>query len=227
MGGTMSQLDYVGLATALIAYNFVMNWSERWVDTWARREYEGWRRVLNSWVALPGWVWQPMLFVVGNLAATAVFLYWRNSFPVDKRVNRDAIMGLTFANVPLFHMWTPLLLWGPMYWWAAALDSFLVLGTSTAVVALMGVEDAWLPFGIYISYPIFALFVLIATLVFWWYGRDVMEAMSRRNMRPMRTRPVMPEELSPVIMESRYTNGKPARYTRGGGALAQPNPVYY
>lgn len=89
----MSNLDWVALPVSLIAHFFELSLAGRWTDAISRLKYENWRERLNSWIAFPGWFWQPLLFVLQALVASAIFLYWRNSFPVDKRVHRDAIMG--------------------------------------------------------------------------------------------------------------------------------------
>lgn len=169
----MSNLDWVALPVALIAYFFEFGMAGRWTDAVYARKYVSWRERLGSWFIPVIWFWTPMLFFLQALAASAIFLYWRNSFPVDARVHRDAILGLTIANVFFLKMWTHLLLWGPGYWWAAAVDSFFVFATGTAVVILMGIENAWLPFGLYLLYPIVAFFAMVVTLIFYWNATDL------------------------------------------------------
>lgn len=169
----MSQLDWVGLAVAAVGYYYQLAWAERWTDYVSRRKYDTWRTALNTWVAMPGYAWQPLLFIVNALATAATFLYWRNSYPVDDTVRAEAIMGLLFTSVFFMQFWTPLLLWGPRFWWMAALDSLLLLGSSTAALALMGVEDAWLPFGLYFIVPVMAAIIVVTTIAFWLWSATI------------------------------------------------------
>ena len=164
----MAKLDWVALPVALLAYFFDLGLASRWTERAARMKYEGWRMGVRTWFAWPGWAWQPLLFVLQGLAASAIFLFWRNEFASTPTANFDAVMGLTIANVFFLHLWTPLFLWGPRWFWAATLDAFFVFATGVAVLALIGVEKAWLPFGLYITYPVVMFFVMIFSLVFWW-----------------------------------------------------------
>jgi len=157
-----------------------MFWSESWTHTVSRYKYAKWREYLNSWIGLPGWFWMPFLAIMVGLAGSGAFLYLRNHFATHaNNTNRLAIWGLFFPNVFFFQFWTPLMLWGPMYWWGAALDSLFIFGTGLAIVILMGIEGSYLPMGLWIGYTFCAGVVMIATLVFWWYGNEVAVAMER------------------------------------------------
>jgi hypothetical protein len=173
MGGVMSQINWVSLGLALIAYNFVMHWAERWHDAFIQREYKRWKIVLSPWMALKPWVWQTSMFVAGNLAASSAFLYFANNFVHEPHIRRDAIMGLIFTNVFFYHFWSPLILWGPRYWWLASLDSAAAFVTSIAAVILMGIGKHWLPFGLYLAYSFWCFCVIIISAYFWYKGTDV------------------------------------------------------
>lgn len=125
------------------------------------------------------------------------------------------------ANVFFLKMWTPLLLWGPSYWWGAAIDSFFVLGTSAAVVALMGVERAWLPFGLYIIYPFIALIILITTILFYW-NADLMI----RGMKGMRGRYRRARGFEEVIPEG-FEAEAAVRYAAPRGPIRQPARAWH
>lgn len=58
----------------------------------------------------------------------------------------------------------------------------MVMATSVAALAIIGVEKAWLPFGLYIPYVIFAFVVMIVTLYFYWNATYVEERL--RSIAP-------------------------------------------
>lgn len=173
MGGTISYLDAVALPVALMAWGYNMFWSESWTHTVSRFRYTRWRAILNSLLAFPGWVWMPFIFVMVGLAGSGAFLYMRNSFAGDERAMRLAIYSLFYINVFFFQFWTPLMLWGPSYWWGAALDSLMIFLSGLAIVILMGIERAFLPMGLWIGFTVLAGIVMLSTSVFWWYGNEI------------------------------------------------------
>ena len=175
----MSNLDWVALPVALIAYFYEFSISARWTDARARMKFEGWRKLLGGFLAFPGWAFQPLLSVMQALAAVAVFLFWRNNFTSSSTINFDLVMGFTVANVVFLKMWTPSMLWGPNWWWLAAVDSFFVMATSLDVLVVMGIESAWLPFGLYVIYPVLAFIIMLVSLYFWWNGEAVVEGLQK------------------------------------------------
>ena len=175
MGGTMSNLDWVALPMALIAYFYEFSISARWTDANLRMRYRGWEKILNSFLAFPGWAFQPILFLMQSLASVAIFLFWRNNFTSSSSINFDLVMGFTVANVVFLKMWTPSMLWGPGWWWLAAVDSFFVLASALGVLTVMGIEGAWLPFGLYILFPVLSFVIMCVSIYFWWNGTRVQE----------------------------------------------------
>lgn len=185
MGSSLSQLDWVALSVALIAYPLALVIAGAWTARLARKMYRAWREKLGWFIALRGWLWMPLLFATGSLAASGLFLYWRNSFPVDPRIQRDLIMGFTITNVFFYHMWSPALLWGPTYWFMASAYAFCMAASATGVLIVMGISRAWLPFALYFAYPAFAWFLTFVTVLFWWHAGD-MTNVARRFRESMR-----------------------------------------
>ena len=179
MGGTMSNLDWVALPVALLAYFYEFSIAARWTDGQARVRYKGWHNILGGFLAFPGGTFQPLLFVMQALASTAIFLFWRNNFTSSSSINFDLVMGFTVANVIFLKLWTPAMLWGPDWWWMAAVDSFFVLATALGALIVMGIETAWLPFGLYIAYPVLAFVIMLVSLYFWWNNEKVVAAIER------------------------------------------------
>ena len=211
MGGSLSQLDWVALAVVTVIHFFQYELAGNWTSALAQKKYFLWRQNLNSWILFPGWAWQPLLWITQALMTAATFLYWRNSFPGDSRLHRDAILGLIFANIALFKMWTPTLLWGPRYWWITSILSLFILGTSAAVLALFGVVGYWLSFGLYIWYPILACIMTITSLFLWWYNTDLMQGAIMNTRFDTRYGP-------------RVTSGNRAPMDSGANNERQPQP---
>lgn len=237
----MSQLDCTMLAVALIAWGYNMFWSESWTHTISRYQYARWRAILNSWIALPGWLWMPFIAMMVGFASSGAFLYMRNSFPHDDHRIRIAIYALFFPNVFCFQFWTPLMLWGPYYWWAAAVCSFWIFITGLAITILMGIEHAFLPMGLWIAFTVFAGFVMLATAFFWWYGNEVARAMSNwaaslpksvtqlgAGLTPFGMGVVPPGFLFPPPSKNAGYPMQPASssmHARNGGAHHSPSPL--
>lgn len=179
MGGTLSYLDAVALPVALMAWGYNMFWSESWTHAASRYKYAKWRQTVNSLFAFPGYLWLPYTFVMVGLAGSGAFLYMRNSFLSDPRPMRLAIYALFYINVFVFQFWTPLLLWGPSYWWGASLDALMVFLSGLALVILMGIEHAFLPMGLWIGFTALAGLMMISTTIFWWAGDEVVMEMRR------------------------------------------------
>jgi len=223
MGSSLSQLDWVALGELLIVYPLMLFIAGAWTASKARAMYKKWREELGWIIALRGWAWMPLLLLAGALAASSLFLYWRNSFPVDDRIQRDLIMGFTIANVFCFHAWSPALLWGVDYWFLAAGIAFCMASTATVVLAIMGWAGAWLPFGLYFFYPVFAWFITLVTVVFWWHAGSIGKSV-RGWGQAMRRGANMPGKYVDRLMDTIDTRMPQQRQRRV--PVAQPPRTY-
>jgi len=225
MGSALSNLDWVALSVSLIVYPLLLLIAGAWTATLARKMYERWRDQLGWVIALRGWAWMPLLWVAGCLASSSLFLYWRNSFPVDQRIQRDLIFGFSITNVFFYHMWSPSLLWGPTYWFMASIYAFCMASTATVVLAIMGWAHAWLPFGLYFFYPVFAWFLTLVTVVFWWHAGE-MAMLTKKWRAALRRGAGIPGRGMDALMRTIDTD-EPAEYEEIKSRLGQaPRRAY-
>lgn len=154
--GDMLQNDWVALATVLIGHFYAMYLVSMWTNKHFVQKYTVSREMIRSFFTPPGWAAQVVIFCVAALITPAIFLFWKRDFKSASDTNFALVMGFHFASVFLFQFWSTTASWGQKWWWATVGDSVLLTATSTVVWAILGVEKAWLPFGLYSPLPIVA-----------------------------------------------------------------------
>lgn len=154
--GDMLQDDWVALATLLIGHFYAMYLVSMWTNKQFMEKYEVSKKMIRSFFAPPGWAAQAIIFCVAGFITAAIFLFWKRDFKSASDTNFALVMGFHFASVFLFQFWSTTASWGQKWWWATVGDSVLLTATSTVVWAILGVEKAWLPFGLYSPLPIVA-----------------------------------------------------------------------
>jgi tryptophan-rich sensory protein len=129
-----------------------------------RREYEaGSRYVLGS---PPAWLFGPVWIVLRLLRGFSTFLYWRNALPSGVY---DWILALSIATLILDYQWTPIF-FGVKQSGAALVIVMLNVITATATLSLLGVDAAWLPFGLLAPYPLWLLYATYLNFSWWLLG---------------------------------------------------------
>jgi len=123
-----------------------------------RRWYARYQRSLAC--SPPGWlfgvVW-PLLYAM--LTAFAVLLF-RNT------TDFVAVFVLFFVNILLNKLWS-LIFFGQRRLALAAVIVVLMLGTQIAIAVLVGLREAWLPFGLFLPYVAWTMYALVLNIQFY------------------------------------------------------------
>ena len=152
----LTQTEWIALAVSLIGHYYTLYIASMWTNKDFMEKFEISRRMIRSFFAPPGWAAQPILFCVSGFLTASVFLFWRDHYDSSSDRNFALIMSFHFASVFLLQLWSTSASWGAKWWWFTVGDSVLLTATSTVVWAIMGVENAWLPFGLYSVLPVVA-----------------------------------------------------------------------
>lgn len=167
---TFSQLDWVAFVTTVIGHYCALTLEGQWTSAIERLNYDKWRYAVQTWFAPPGWLFQPLWFMLWAFQSAAIFLVWRNHFDSISEPRFVAIISIHIASVFFAKLWTPVFLWGKRFFWAATMLAFLVLATSVTVWGLIGYEHHWLPFGLYAPYPILMAGLPVFSGIFYWFA---------------------------------------------------------
>lgn len=152
----LSQDEWIGLLVSLIGHYYSLYIVTMWAKKSFRKKYDTSRELISSFFTMPGWAAQPLLFCLSAFLTAAMFLFWRDHYDSSSDTNFSLVMGFHIASVFFLQLWTTTASWGTLWWWATVGDSVILTGTSTVVWAIMGVEKAWLPFGLYSPLPVIA-----------------------------------------------------------------------
>lgn len=152
----LTQDEWIGLTVSLIGHFYSLYLVSVWTDKIFRVKFELSRKMIRSFFAPPGWAVQPILFCVSAFLTASLFLFWKDHYASSSDRNFALIMSFHFASVFLLQLWSTTASWGSRWWWFTVGDSVLLTATSTVVWAIMGVEKAWLPFGLYSPLPVVA-----------------------------------------------------------------------
>lgn len=152
----LTQTEWIALVVSLIGHYYSLYISSMWTNKQFRAKFEISREMIRSFFAPPGWAVQPILFCLSGFLTASVFLFWRDHYDSSSDRNFALIMSFHIASVFLLQLWSTSASWGAKWWWFTVGDSVLLTATSTVVWAIMGVESAWLPFGLYSPLPVIA-----------------------------------------------------------------------
>jgi len=148
----------------------------------------GMKRKLSSWFYrlklrwfLPflaiGWI----MAAVFTVSAVGFFLFWRRrkDFNTEKY---DAVMGLHFGSLlAIYFMGNMLFHWSKLL--STLFFALLAFGGTTAALVLMGIEKAWLQFGLYFVLPVFMLYIVCMALLIWWFNWDTIHITNRKKKK--------------------------------------------
>lgn len=125
------------------------------------------RRVM---LAPPSWIFPIVWFILYGLIAAAMILYGLTITdylipPIDLAtleipLYHMIIFSLFFVNISFNHWWS-IVFFGQRRIGMAAALAFIIAGTAIAIVVMLGIVAQWLPFGLFIPYPIWTVFAFI------------------------------------------------------------------
>lgn len=196
MGATFSAQDFANLAAFAALSYFQFGWGGSARST--QKFYSSGIRPYLPWIfRVPPWVFGPVWVVLYGLVAGALFSFARDHYDAGEGVT-IAIVVLALSNLLFNKMWSPLF-FGARMFVLAAIDATLIAATAIAVQALLGVQRAWLAFGLYFAYTVWVLYAMLISwaIVYWvptarrWWG-DMSSYAGRpisRRMSSVRTAP--------------------------------------
>lgn len=143
------------------------------------REACKWFYGLKHRFCLPLFFMIIVMIAVFTVSGVGFFLFWRRREDYDTQYY-DAIMGLHFGSLlSLFFVGNMLFNWRKL----GMTTIFMLLawaGTTVALV-LLGIQKAWLPFGLYFALPVFLLYALFLSIEIWKYNGDIRKKVKKER----------------------------------------------
>lgn len=156
----LNGLDEVALYFALVLATFYLS-----IDSWSTKE-KGWQYWENKYIPIvaPKWLFFIMWPVIYVFEVVAVFRYAVNQSPFPG-THLDALCILYSINVILTRYWDPLIYKVSRPWLAGVLMIF-VLASQIAILAICGLDEEWVSFGLFLVVFLWSIYLGIVT--FWW-----------------------------------------------------------
>jgi len=153
-------LEVCGLFIAYFIFVIVV-WPALLLPITSFKHYERGLEQMPFWLP-SGWVFTLIWLVMFGLVTAAGIIYALTVPSSDVQVSDfyTAITALFIVNITLCHFWTVAFFRMHNAMLALADAVFLFL-TASAVAALLAYIGEWLPFGLYVAYPIWLLVALI------------------------------------------------------------------
>lgn len=155
MGATFSANDFAHFAAfAALVYVPFGGGSN------SREAREHYKKHIRPHIALgpPGWFFGIAWLVVYGLVTGAFFDFARNHYQAGEAVT-IALVVLMLTNLLFNKLWMPIFFGARLYMVAANVAN-LILITAIPVLVLLGVQRAWLAFGLYFGYVAWAAYAV-------------------------------------------------------------------
>lgn len=114
----------------------------------------------------PGWVFTLIWLALFGLITAAGIIYALTVPSSDVQVSDfyTAITALFMVNISLCHFWS-VAFFRMKNAMLALIDAVFLFLTAVAVVVLLGYVGEWLPFGLYLAYPVWLLIALVINAI--------------------------------------------------------------
>lgn len=144
-------VDLVAVAFFVMAWYYQFSMSSGRERRWYE---EGRKRIPGP--TPPGWLFGVMWLILYTLLGVSTYLYFRNYCASGLYT---ATLWLVLGNMLVNKLWSLMFFdWGGL-WVVAAfwLLLLVILPTAILVPVFMGIDTAWLPFGLWLAYPVWLL----------------------------------------------------------------------
>jgi benzodiazapine receptor len=149
----MDYLDVLGIIGWIVFHYWQVSSSSGTLK--GRRWYNERKSQLTC--AIPGYVFGLVWLVLYGLLTAAAVIYFHD-YVGD--AHYTTIFILWISNIVLNKMWS-MLFFDMRAIRSALLVVILMLGSGAAIVVLLGVSEAWLPFGLYMPYVVWTGVALV------------------------------------------------------------------
>lgn len=132
-----------------------------------REVRQKWYDDINNGISfkLPKWIFFPAWLILYGLMTFSIFFYWNSP---SERQYFIVVVILFSINVLINKLWS-LVFFGMQDFFMAFALSIILLITAVIVLIYMGLDGAWVSFGLYAAYPIWLFIAMILAAEFYSY----------------------------------------------------------